>query len=71
MDPLIGSHLGELWEYGALVTLLVLTCIILCYVCRVLYNRNIKLGDDMLKALQESTKVITELREELRDARRN
>ena len=69
MDPLIATKIGTLWEWGALVGLLLSIVIVLCYVCKILYNRNVKQGDDMLAALQENTKVLTQIRKELEDAK--
>lgn len=53
-----GGLFSKVAEQGALFAFMILVMLGLCLVCRVLYNRNIKQGDDQLKALIDSTLAI-------------
>jgi putative Mn2+ efflux pump MntP len=53
-----GGMLSRVAEQGALFAFMMLCIIGLCLVIKVLYNRNIKQGDDQQKALIDSTVAI-------------
>lgn len=50
-----GGMFSKVAEQGALFAFMLLVIIALCVVIKVLYNRNIKQGDDQQKALIDST----------------
>ena len=53
-----GGMLSKVAEQGALFAFMMLVIVALCVVIKVLYNRNIKQGDDQQKALIDSTIAI-------------
>lgn len=60
------SGVSRLFEYGALVILLVLICMGLGWFCSILFKRNQELADKFTSALVENTRVMSELREMVR-----
>ncbi len=53
-----GGMFSKVAEQGALFAFELLVIIGLCLVIKVLYNRNVKQGDDQMKALIDSTLAI-------------
>jgi hypothetical protein len=71
-DPTTASGIGHLYEWGALVTLLVLIVLALLYAVRTLYERNQTLADNVTKALVDNTasnNALASQIERLNDAR--
>lgn len=52
-------------EYGALVTLSVLTNAILAYTIRILWNQNTHLSNKLLETVANNTKVLTQIVDKL------
>lgn len=67
IDPLIASYIGRLWEWGALVGVLVSACVIEALVIRALYHRNTALADAMMTVMLDTKEVLTEIRDSLKN----
>jgi hypothetical protein len=52
-------------EYGLFVTFLILTIGVLSYTIKILWKRNEHLGDKFIEALENSTLVMTQVKEKL------
>lgn len=65
MDPQLAGAAGQgiisLYQYGGVVTLLVLMCFGMAGVIVLLYKRNILLSDKMMDVINQNTVAITTL----------
>lgn len=58
----------QLYEMGAVVTILVLIDLALIWFCRYLIQRNTALSDKFATVVEQNTKAFIELREAIRNA---
>ena len=67
METVVSQGISSLYEFGALVTVLVLVVVALLYDRKNLIARNNDLQDKLVGMLVENIKAITEFKEVLRD----
>jgi len=64
------TGINQLYQYGALVTLLVLIGLGLCCFCVYLLRRNNELADKFIQVIISNTQALVEFKETLKDVAR-
>tara|TARA_A200000113_G_scaffold182363_1_gene168495 strand:+ start:1394 stop:1606 length:213 start_codon:yes stop_codon:yes gene_type:complete len=62
MEGVAARGVMDLYEYGPLVTFMLLVILGLMWLCRYLIQRNTKQGEKLLEVVEGNTKAMTELK---------